>query len=241
LEEIIISGNEETVKPIITMLMGISQMLNNRDIGQFVGQPLEENVRAIPSLLSLRIVWHSIKLFPFTRKPEKRLIQVECNIPDIRRTNIKWDLIKQLAGGSDGYEWGKYLANARLSNGRQIQVRGATEEIAKKQIENMLTLTKAEVTSLAISELKKEGRRASGQSMEIIPTRIYPAYFVIFNTKKINDTQRRIYQEEKNTKRYSTLKGDYIRQGTERIPLYNDKAPKNYKKIIANALKTKID
>jgi hypothetical protein len=235
-EEIIISGNEETVKPIITILVGIHQLFNNRDIGQFVGEPLEENIRAIPSLLSMKIIWYSAKEPPFQAPVGKRFVKAECNIPDIARKNLKWETIKQLAGGANGYDWGEFLANARLTNGRQIHVRGATEAIARKQMENMLQLTTAEVTSLAVTQLKKTGRRAAGQSMEIKDTRIYPAHFVIINSRKINLTQEKIYRDEITTRKVSSLRGDYARRGSQRIPLWEEKAPKNYKQIIANAM-----
>lgn len=235
MEEIIISGNEETVKPIITMLIGISQLLQNRDIGQFVGEPLEENVRAIPSLLSMKIIWYSAPEPPFQAAVGKRYIKAECNIPDVNRKNLKWETIKELAGGKNGYEWGAFLANARLDNGRQMHVRGATEAIARKQMERMLQMTKAEVTSLAVTELKKAGRRAAGQTMEIKPTRIYPAFFLVVNAKKINLTQEKILRDEINTRKSSSLRGDYAKRGSQKIPLWVDTAPKNYKQILANA------
>jgi hypothetical protein len=240
LEEIIISGNEETVKPIITMLMGMHQLLNNRDIGQFVGEPLEDNVRAIPSLLTMKIVWYSAKEPPFQAPVGKRYIRAECNIPDVDRRKLKWETIKQLAGGTNGYDWGAFIANARLSNGRQMHVRGATEAIARKQMENMLELTKAKVLSLAVTELKKTGRRAAGETMEVKPARIYPAHFTIINSKKINLTQEKIYRDEVNTKEISTLRGDYARRGSKRIQLWDTKPPQDYKKILAEAFNIQI-
>ncbi|AFZ01636.1 hypothetical protein [Calothrix sp. PCC 6303] len=235
MEEIIVSGSEETVKPIITMLMGISQMLNNRDIGQFVGEPLEENIKAVPSLLTMKIVWYSAKEPPFQAPVGKRFIKAECNIPDVYKSKLKWETIKQLAGGANGYEWGEYLALAKLDNNRQMHVRGATKAIASKQLDNMLELTKAKVTSISVIQLTKAGRRASGQTLEIKPARIYPANFIIVNSKKIDATQQRIYRDEIATRKLSTLRGDYAKRGSQRIPLWTDKPPKDYKQILNNA------
>lgn len=62
--DIILSGNEETLKPIITAIIALRQMLEDKDIGQFVGQPIEESVRASPHTIRLVLTFYSINSPP---------------------------------------------------------------------------------------------------------------------------------------------------------------------------------
>jgi hypothetical protein len=119
--EIILSGNEETLKPIITMCMALAQFFNDRDIGQFVGSPLEDNARAHPHSLRMKLIWYSKKSPPYTNSMGIRMIKAEYQIPDVNHSSIDWNILKQAMGGSDGYMWGRFVATVKLDNGRQMQ------------------------------------------------------------------------------------------------------------------------
>jgi hypothetical protein len=73
-EEIILSGAEETLKPIIALLIGIHQLIENRDIGDVVGMPLEEFVRAQPHTVKLSIFWYPNSKPPFNAKRNEKFL-----------------------------------------------------------------------------------------------------------------------------------------------------------------------
>jgi hypothetical protein len=234
--EIILSGTEETLKPIITLLVGVSQLIESKDIGQFVGEPLIANVQALPHTSRLKLILCNVKAPPFVAPPGGKLIKAEYQIPDIKPTKITWQGMKDTCGGTNGFIWGNWLATANLDNGRQMQAYGGNAMEAENMLDRMLLLTTAESLSRSCTELKKTGRRAKGQGLYREPTRLYPLYFHVINSKRIAKIENRRVAEEKRTNKRSKLRGDYIELGTERIPLYTAKPPANFAEIMRRAL-----
>ncbi len=235
--EIYLNGNEETIKPIITLLMGINQMIADKDIGQFVGQTIEENVKAIPHSLRMKLIWYSRKEPPYVPPMGIKLVKAEYQIPDIDRKKLDWTYLKQVMGGDNGYIWGRFVATVKLDNGRQMQCYGATPKDAREQLDRMLTVTTAKPLTFGVTEIKNENRRAKGESMHIEKARVYPAFMVLVNSKRINRIEQKIRFEEKKSKIRSKLRGDYLEKGSERVKMWMDKPPANYKKILDSALR----
>ncbi|RAM49477.1 MAG: hypothetical protein C6Y22_22240 [Hapalosiphonaceae cyanobacterium JJU2] len=231
--EIILSGREEHLKPVITLLLGLYQILEDRDIGQFVGESIENAVRASPHTIRLTVTFYSVQNPPWrTEDPKKRLVRAVYNIPDVKRSNCDWKTIKNACGGNNGYMWGRFKATANLSNGRQMQVNGATEKDAEERLKQLAELGDFKLTSLSITEEKKEGRRAVDQWMYKESTRVYPAYFSIINSKKIIKESG---LQLKDGKRRSKLSGDYVDYGSGRIHLWMNKEPSTAKAMIQKA------
>lgn len=234
--EIYLSGNEETIKPIITLIVAINHLINDKDIGQFVGSPLEENVRATPHTLRMKLIWFSKREPPFSASMGMRIVKAEYQIPDVNKKKLDWNIIKAAMGGNDGYQWGRFVASVNLDNGRQMQCYGATSTEADNQLERLLTLTTAKPLTFGVTELKNEGRRAKGAEMNIQSERVYPAYMVLINSKRINKVEAKIRLEESKTKTRSKLRGDYLERGSQRVPMWQSKPPGNFKQIITKAL-----
>ncbi|BAZ38693.1 hypothetical protein NIES4101_46330 [Calothrix sp. NIES-4101] len=234
--EIILSGTEETLKPIITLLVGIAQLLEDKDVGQIVGEPLDDQVAGMVHTSRLKLFCYSSKTPPYTNPIGKRLIKAEYQIPDINPRRITWQGVKDVCGGANGFMWGSFLATAKLDNGRWMHAYGATEADAENMLQRMLTLTTANVLSMGNTELKKIGRRAKGEPLYREPTRVYPAFFYIINSKRINKINKRATAQEQTTRQKSTLRGDFLERGTGRIKLYPDRPPKDFGRIMAKAL-----
>jgi hypothetical protein len=239
--EIFLSGNEETLKPVITMLIAINQLIHEKDIGQFLGQTLEDNVKASPHTLRMRLIWSSRKEPPYMPAMGMKLQKVEYNIPDVNKKKIDWETIKQVMGGENGYMWGRFIATVKLDNGRQMQCYGATAIEADNQLERMLTLTDAQPLTFGNTELKKEARRKKGEGLYMESVRVYPSYMVLINTKRINIIERKIQLQEDKNKLRSKLRGDYLERGTGRISMYGSKPPDNFKDMKNKALKFEDD
>lgn len=241
--EVILSGNEETLKPIITQLIAMRQLLEDREIGQFMGYPIEDYVRRVPPTIKLNIVWFSLREPPFTQKYSRgKLIKVNYNIPDVKRALMKWKIIKEACGGNNGFLWGRFRTTANLSNGRQMQVYGASEKESREQLIRLVALSNAEIATITTAEEKREGRRAKDKWMYKESTRVYPAFFSIINTQKIiNASNRNLLAPKPNEiregtqKRRSLLSGDYIQYGSTRIPLWIGKEPSTARRLIEAA------
>ncbi|QSJ17687.1 hypothetical protein JYQ62_02070 [Nostoc sp. UHCC 0702] len=241
-DDIILSGNEETLKPIITALIALKQMLDGKDIGQFIGQPIEEAVRASPHTTRLIITFYSVQNPPWKSiSSEKRLIRATYKVPDVDKRKMTWQTIKAACGGDNGYMWGRFLTTIGLSNGRQIQAYGATEPDAEERAKALLSLSKADLVSCSTTEQKKEGRRAADQFLYKEPTRIYPAYFNIINSQRIVKESLKLLEKKGNQKRKSTLSGDFIEYGSGKVDLWKSNAPPDAKTMIQRALRPLTD
>lgn len=235
--ELTIAGNEETVKPILTLLMALNQLIENKDIGQFVGEPIEEHVTALPHKLRLKAVFYSVKEPPYKAPLGKKLKKTEINVPDVDPKKLDWTFIKMACGGTNGYNWGRYVATVNLDNGRQMQCYGSNAQEAENQLMRMMNLTTAKILTWGTTEIKRDFRRSPNEGLDMPATRVYPAWFTLINSKRINRVEYLARVQEQNTKMRSKLRGDYVEKGSEKILLWKDNQPSNYKQIIANALK----
>jgi hypothetical protein len=171
----------------------------------------------------------------------KRYVRSHCAIPDVKRSALTWDTIKLACGGENGYMWGRFLCTANLSNRRQIQVYGASGAEAEERLKAFVALSTATITSLSISEQKKEGKRATGLLLYKEPTRIYPAYFAILNSQKIaiESKLEREQRDNRDGRVTPTLGGTFLRTRTQKIPLWGPSEPPDAKAQIREALKVR--
>lgn len=230
-ERIILKGRSEMLKPIITELLAIQQLIRNRDIGDFVGYPLDEYVRAKPQSLKLAVLFYSVQSPPWRTIDATRLKSATYNVPFVDRTKVDWQFIKMACGGHNGYLWGRFRCVADIIDDggsmRQMQVYGASEAEAEQRLKALLTLSNGTIASLSVAEEKKEGRRATDKLLYKEPTRVYPAYFTIIHQEKI--------VTESNT---ATLSGNYKRNKA-RIPLWTETKPPDADEIIREALRVR--
>lgn len=224
-ERIILRGRAEMLKPIITEILAIHQILENRDLGEFVGHPLDEYVRAKPQSFRIAVQFYSVASPPWRAPEGQKLTRATYYVPSVSKTKIDWQTIKTACGGANGYMWGRFRATANLNDGRQMQIHGASEDEATDRLKALLALSEANLLTLTCAEEKKEGRRASDKLLYKESTRVYPAYFTIIHQEKI--------VTESNV---ATLSGNYKRSKA-RIPLWTETKPHDANAIIAEAIK----
>lgn len=235
-EQIVLSGSEESLKPIITLLIGIRQLIENRDIGDFVGSPLHDKVQAEPQTVKVTVFFHPNKTPPFNYPKGGHQLKPYCNIPDVDLRRLTWSNIKAASGGDKGYNWGRFLATANLSNRRQMQIYAGSPKEAETRLKAFAELSKASILTLSVTEEKKEGRRATNKSLFKKTTRVFPTYFCVVNNEKILlETERESLQKRVKGK----LAGDFKRQTTQKIPLWVAKEPPNAKALIKEALRVR--
>jgi hypothetical protein len=221
-EKIILAGNEALVKSALPSVIASHQLVENRDIGQFMGSTVQSHVKKDRLELGIRIVW---KTKP--RPPWGDADSTECTIEGIDRSKLEWDIIKLLAGGVNGYMWGRFRATANLSNGGQFVINAGTKDEAEDMAKKLLTLSEFDVLTLSVTESLKEGLRATGKQLEIESKRVYPAYLTIINQKKLINEQRQGVQ---------TLTGTYKRR-SHQLNLWTTKEPLNFKDIVQELLR----
>lgn len=225
-EKIVLAGYEPEVRAALPSVLAQHQMIEVRDVGQIVGQPLDDYVRARPfDKLRLKFKMFSFKSPPYSSRGEDRLVEVTVTVPNVDRSKLDWDRLIQVCGGRNGYLWGRYRCNAVLDDGHRLSVYGATEEEAKDRLQQFLLLSESSVKTLSITEEKKTGARLENPKLYKETTRVYPGYVSIINKELTNrmDLGR------------PSINGNYIKRDA-RIDLWRNVKPPNFEDKIRELL-----
>ncbi|NJL21647.1 MAG: hypothetical protein HC895_13820 [Leptolyngbyaceae cyanobacterium SM1_3_5] len=207
-EFITIRGPQQLLKQNVQTALTSHRWVHNRDLGQLVGQPAEDWVRAGMQRRKLTIVFKSKESPPWIAAPgQPRVKEVTYTIPE-PDLGLTWTKIKTAA---KHYTWGKFRATANLNNGRQMAVYGATEAEAERKLRELLPLSTGELLTLSVSEEKDRHPNLRKEAREM-----YPAYATLLI--------RRSTAELTGT---NDLSGNNYRQELRRIELWPDTEPPN--------------
>jgi hypothetical protein len=111
----------------------------------WVGEPVTDKIKTAVSPLSLKIFFRGVSTLPWR---DSKRTQIE--IPNLDRTKIDWENIKLWAGGANGYMWGRFQAQATLSEGYHMFVWGSTPDEAENRLKALLPLSHSTLDSLVI-------------------------------------------------------------------------------------------
>jgi hypothetical protein len=225
-EKIILAGNENLIKSNLPATLVYYQLVENRDVGQIIGEPVREYLRKSPLSLSLKIQFRGASTPPWTSDGRQSL-RTQVHISDIDRSKLDWGAIKIACGGANGYLWGRFRATAKLSNNSQMSIYAGSAAEAEDRLMALIVLSNAEVLTLNVSEEKKEGRRRTSPALYKQSQRVYPAYATVLNQQKILNEEGAI----------TTLSGAYKRK-RDRLELWTPTKPPDWEERIAELLRT---
>lgn len=234
-EKFKITTRKTLERDAISQVLGIRELIKNRDVGDIVASPLPEYTRANDFDLKITIYCFPVKEPPFYKQG---YVRPTINIPDITRSNITWSKIKKLAGGLKGYKWGRFRCTSNLDNGRQLAVYGGSEDIAEKKVDEILKVISAKEVTRSVTEEKKKGKRKDGKPMFKATTQVYPGYFTVISSKKVLDEFDR-EQLQGSQQIVNKLSGSFLRHKTEKIPLWVETEPSDAASMINEALKNR--
>ncbi|NJO76308.1 MAG: hypothetical protein HC833_22690 [Leptolyngbyaceae cyanobacterium RM1_406_9] len=169
-EKIALTGEEKLVKQALQTTIAQHRLLYNRDVGQIVGQPVEDWYKAKPQRRKLCIVFRDRPRPPWRRADGHRCKQATYSIPDAK-TGLTWAEIKRAA---DAYTWGRFRCTANLENGRQMAVYAASPQAAERKLRQLMLLSTDAITTLSITEEKDRN-----PNLRKSPTQMYPAFFTL--------------------------------------------------------------
>ncbi len=211
-EKLILVGTEPELKEQIRSTIIQHRLIENRDVGQIVGQPAEDWYRAQPRRRSLTIVFYSKPKPPWHIAKSERPQEATYTIPD-PKINLKWEQIKRAA---KPFEWGRFRVTANLNTGRQMAVYGASAKAAEEKLKELLDLSTAEILTVATSEEKVRNPKIKKESR-----RLYPAYGTLLVRKPSDNLNGR-----------TDLEGRTWKENHTRFLLWPEKEPANFKEII---------
>ncbi|MBW4486099.1 MAG: hypothetical protein KME14_26550 [Tildeniella torsiva UHER 1998/13D] len=184
-EKFVLAGPESEVRGQLTTVLTTHQMVEDRDIGQFVGDTLDDYVRPRPfDGIRLKFALRSLKTPPYSRHGGSRLVKATVSLSDVSRASLDWDKLRFACGGPNGYLWGRWRAHAILTNGHPLTVYGGTSDEAEDRLKAFLALSTAEIKTISVTEEKKEAERLRNPKLYKETTRIYPAYVTIINRER---------------------------------------------------------
>lgn len=220
-EKILLAGPQNLLKPVIVQTLTQHQLIEGRDVGQLVGMPVAEYVRADPLTLRLNIELYNKRKPPYNYGRNQEVVRASFSIPNVSRAKIDWGRIKQVCGGPNGYLWGRFWACATLKSGRKIKIYAATVDEAKERVLSALQLTEDELNTLNFGEEPREGSRRTNPRLFKETTRVYPAYCTILN----RELQHRIDVGR------PTTRGNYIDR-KYRFDLWLDRKPEDFEESL---------
>lgn len=234
-EKFIVNTKQSNAKELLTEIIAIRKLIENRDVGDIVAQSVYDFVRATPHTIRLTVTYYSKKEPPFKAREVRKAIY---NIPDLTRVNADWTKIKTAMGNANGYLWGRFRATANLNNGRQCAIYGGSEAEAEAEgrLRALLKLSSAKILTLSVTEEKKEGLRDKDKILYKPNIRMYPAYFSILSSNKIINESNKEITLSFGTKN-DNLSGTFKRKKTVKIPLWTEKEPSYVKSFIAEMLR----
>jgi hypothetical protein len=226
-ERVLVAGPTELVKTQLVNIITQHQMIDNRDIGQFVGEIHRESMtKNFINGIAIKINFRGEKEPPFGTSK-----RVNYTIPMIKQSKLDWEVIKLACGGQNGYNWGRFFANVKFKEAgvANLKIYGATGAEAEDRAKAFIELTDLDIASLTITEEKKEGRRKEfDKALFKETTRVYPAFLTIVNREKV------LLEEQGR----ATLSGIY-KERRFRIPLWTNEAPSDFDEIKSQILATR--
>jgi len=228
-ETIVIAGREQTVRATVMTALATHQMVNNRDVGQYVGSPVNEQMaqQAPTSTLTLRIIYYPVPTPPFTKESMlardlgSRWVTTDIKIPFIDPSDLTWQKIK-FAAGLHGRNKGKVRCYGYLA-GRKLEVFGQSEYVAEQWLKEVSELSEAKRTLTGIGFSRRQRNPASSNNLdELHPVvRVFPAYAIILSQKLSVDRMNG----------RPTLQGNFTEQ-SQRIELWTETEPSYCNEIL---------
>lgn len=221
-ERIVLAGARELVKPALVNALTAYQLLDNRDVGQIVGEPAREYIKKQHGEFQIRILFRGVKEPPFGTSQ-----RAQFTLENIRLDRLEWERIKRLAGGVNGYMWGRFRCEGLCSDGSKPTLYASTGEAGTDMIEAFVDeLTDLELYKVDPVEEKRTGKRRVHDSLYKPDIRVYPAFVTIFHkTRVLNEEDGR-----------AEMSGVY-KHKEYRIPLYTDTKPDDWETTIAEILR----
>jgi hypothetical protein len=183
-----LTGAEEVLKPTLTQALSFHQMVDRRDIGDFVGTPFADSVRRSPRELWIVIQYSTYEFGESSKGGIRARYTPTYSIP-VTKPNLNWDAIKA-AAGRNGYIYGPVRVTYLLEDpkgypGGQLAVYAATEKEAEERLQAFLTLSDFKMVGRSAAEEKEGGRRSKAAGNLKEKVKVFPAYFSVGYKKKI--------------------------------------------------------
>lgn len=193
-ESYLFFGTPIELRMQIAIFMNFSVMLRGMDVGAWLGYPIDEYLRMKPrSGITLQIILTTYKNPPYYQLGNQWFSQRQVTIPNVEKSKVTYEAIRNACGGSQGQNWGEWSARAYLVDEdapkgiRQMVAGGSTEQGAKENLKKFLNFTQCKVTRITVNKIDyTQGNDKNDPDREKYNSfKVYPAWISILNTKLV--------------------------------------------------------
>jgi hypothetical protein len=214
-DRLLVIAPASQLKATVAATMNTRLILEDRDIGQWLGYPLEETeYKPRMQLRQLKITFTSKQFPPFRNMPDgSRTRRAEITIPDAK-PNLKWNEIKNACRH---YLRGNTLVTVLLQSGREMQVWASTPQ---EGVETLRELAKLSTSEIVPGTFRSETALELPTQKKKPIDKMYPNFGVLMYRKPKVDAKGQIDWDGK------TYKEEF-----KRFNLFTEKEPEDFKPI----------
>lgn len=218
-EKIVLAGPQELLKPVIVNTITQYQMMEDRSIGNFMGETIETVANREVRTLMARLIFSS------SEKKKKDVTSV--TLYNVDKSKLDWLDLKEAMGGLNGYMWGPWSVQAKMDDDSVIRVWAATEEEGWDRVQALSKFVEGEILMVNSYHELKEGKRKVYDTLYKKARKQYPWELLIINPIQILN--------EENGK--ATKKGVY-KDREALIPLWPKDKPDDWAQKLADLFAT---
>jgi hypothetical protein len=176
-EKFILAGPENELRATLPQTIANYELLDQRDVGVVSAlDPSHLFVKAMPLELYCKIEFRSDRGNEGPRP--------SYQISSVRRSRIDdYAFIRQICGGANGYQWGRWKAIATMSDGHTITSYAATEGLAKDRVRDLSQLSDAEILTINVTHELKEDKRLLIPGLQRDSEQVRPYRIIITNRR----------------------------------------------------------
>lgn len=228
-ESYLLFGTPIEIMTQVTFLMNLSIMLKGRDIGVFLGYPVDEYLRLKPRTgITLQFILTTYERPPFYKRSANWFSRRQVTIPDVDRRKLTYKNFRAACGGAQGQDWGEWSARAYVSLNDdskgigQIVAGGTTEQKAYENLDKFLYFTKAALRSRTVNKIDySTGDRSKDPDKDKYKSfKVYPAWISILNSKLIG-------LDNASKKGKKTISGKLLSKDSKMF-IYQQSEPRNF-------------
>jgi hypothetical protein len=218
-EKIVLAGPQELIKPVVVQTLVHHQILEERSIGNFMGETIEDVAKREIRTLMLRIV--------FSSNEKRKKDPTTVTLYNVVRSKLDWADIKTACGGANGYMWGAWRVEGVFNDETAIKIWAGSESEGVDRVTALSAFVEGDLKTLASYHELREGARRIYDSLYKQSRRQYPYEMIVINPVQILN--------EENGK--ATKKGIY-KERQAIIPLWTDTRPDDWEEKLQDLFAT---
>lgn len=190
-ESYIVSGTTSMVVIQVHTLMNQWLMMRDKDVGQIIGQPLDEHLRLYPKKFASARFWLTTSKQPPFRPTSQKLNGKKkpfrdaiITVPFVDVSKLSYEGLRSCCGGEQGLSIGYWacvssIGTTNLAASTKMVVRGVDFELACKNAQNFLNLVSETCLVESFRPVKlvtsEAGDRSRNQYETFRNFKVYPA------------------------------------------------------------------